>query len=104
MIKLCIHILDGDKPKPGKPHDQMDPSETQQYFTVTPSDSKCCSCCPSQKSSGDRFVINITKPCKLIMNIESDSASDCDCSKCPKSNQQSQKDLNKSQKETKTGK
>lgn len=33
--------------------------------------------------SGDTIVINISKPCKLIMNVESEAPSECDCSECP---------------------
>lgn len=65
--------------------------------------SKCCSTCTSYNMPGDTIVINIKQPCKLIMKIDSDAESQCDCSKCPQISGQSQKTPKEIAKERKPG-
>ncbi len=79
----------------------MTHSQSENHLCVlTPNGktSKCCALCPTL-SSGDTIVINISKPCKLIMNIDPDSTSrGCDCSKCPQNIQSHQSPKNRHKK------
>ncbi len=83
-----------------RPHNPIKHSESDNYLCVVTPDgktSRCCSLCPTT-TSDDTILINISKPCKFVMNIGPGSTSrGCDCSKCPPNDQlqQSPRDIPK---------
>lgn len=74
---------------------------TQNYDILLTPKENGCSCCTAEKLSGSTYVIHITKPCKLTLNVEPDSPSDCDSNKSPQDSGQSQKPHKENHKETK---